>query len=167
MHDEPINKTALIRLADKLEGIGPYKKDGPIPRERFNMFTWTGNEVKLKDDKVLPNLPCGTAACACGWAGSDPWFRRRGFYTVYNSIKYNGDMDFSAAEKFFKISYDVADKLFSHSEDNKTPKQVAKNIRKYIKVADTLDELYKVEKELEEKLSVTKDKIYECEDGMW
>lgn len=32
-----MNRIALKRLADKLEGVGPYKKDGPIPDEALKM----------------------------------------------------------------------------------------------------------------------------------
>lgn len=77
-----------------------------LPREKkFNLRTF---------------MTCGTTACACGWAGVDPWFRRRGFKTEKDnlpdggSITYNvfyrefGGMD--AVREFFDL--DIADSHF-------------------------------------------------------
>jgi len=142
-----INKIALLRLADKLEGKGPYIKDGPIKKSRFRMDTWieTSNvqmqfNKNLGKDVVLPNLTCGTSACAAGWAGSDPWFRKRGFYTTpYNNVLYKGIADFSAVANFFKIDFGAARELFS-GEFSDSPKHVAWKIRIYV-------ETYKRERE--------------------
>jgi hypothetical protein len=148
-----INKIALLRLADKLEGKGPYMKDGPIKKNRFNMGIWVNSEEtikmeynkKLNRDVVLPNLTCGTAACACGWAGSDPWFRKRGFYTTpYNNVIYEGLSDFSAVEFFFKINRFDSKILFS-GRSGDSPKSVAQKIRKFV-------EDYEREREMEGKL---------------
>ena len=43
----------LTRLADKLEGVGPYAEDGPWPRDKFDMGVWSA---------------CQTVSCACGTA---------------------------------------------------------------------------------------------------
>src|SRR5687767_14355109 len=112
------NTVALLRLADKLEGKGPYEEVGPIPTKQFNMYIFV-DMVNLKKEQfnetvksivVAPNLPCGTSACAAGWAGSDPWFRKRGFYTTANdSVRYAPKKKswilsgFHAIEEFFQI----------------------------------------------------------------
>jgi hypothetical protein len=49
----------LIRV---LRGLSPHER-----RKHFNMRNW-GIETE-----------CGTTACAAGFCGLDPWFRRRGF----------------------------------------------------------------------------------------
>ena len=54
------HKARLNRLADKLEGKGPYIKAGPIPREKFDM------------EYLFSARPC-----ALGWMLSDPWFNDR------------------------------------------------------------------------------------------
>jgi hypothetical protein len=148
-----INKIALLRLADKLEGKGPYIKDGPIKKSRFRMDTWieTSNvqmqfNKNLGKDVVLPNLTCGTSACAAGWAGSDPWFRKRGFFTgpdfgvcyvKYNEAtdKHDKHYDFLGVMMFFDIpNYEDAKYLFfPYSSYEQTPNAVAMRIREYVR----------------------------------
>src|SRR5678815_5124973 len=130
-----MNEEALLRLADKLEGKGPYEKNGPIPKERFDISKWVDDPytIKLKDIKervVKPNLPCGTVACAVGWAGSDPWFRRHGLYTVFGGISYMkpGFVGTSSEsiQAFFQITEQAANYLFIPTLEErrtyKTPK---------------------------------------------
>ena len=78
---------------------------GELPREKkFNLARW---------------MTCGTTACACGWAGSDPWFRRRGFRTVKTSdsysIFYNEQYGFGAVKEFFGLESDKMFYLFVRS----------------------------------------------------
>jgi len=135
-----MNKVALLRLADKLEGIGPYAKIGPIPRKRFNMRHWGVPEQFVKvtiDGRTVEvgvsDFPCGTAACAAGWAGSDKWFRKRGLYTGENRMTYKNIADsLEAVEKFFDLPNELANQIFIEREKNKTPLQVARNIRKIV-----------------------------------
>lgn len=72
------------------------------------------------DDPNLVTIPdkCGTTACACGFAGMDPWFRQQGFKTsLYGDISYitrtQGLEHFSAVEEFFGIESDDALELFT------------------------------------------------------
>ena len=130
-----INRVALLRLADKLEGKGPYRKAGPIPPARFNMSLWVQfpdhkyNE-KLGKHVAKTNLTCGTAACAAGWAGSDPWFRKRGFYTLgYNEVYYKGEYSFQAVQKLFKLSNLEVYGIFANPG---TPREVARRIRDFV-----------------------------------
>lgn len=73
------HRKRLIRLADKLEGKGPYAAVGPVPARKFDM-QHLAQEFKggdsIDEDEFKPH-ECKTAACALGWAGSDPWFNRR------------------------------------------------------------------------------------------
>lgn len=134
----------LLRLADKLQGTGPYTKTGPIPRNRFDMTQWVERfipnsvDIVIEGCFILEKIPCGTAACACGWAGTDPWFCRRGFYTTtYGNVIFINDESempnaYLAAAKFFDIPHMDAIKLFSEDKKNRTPNQVANNIRRYV-----------------------------------
>jgi hypothetical protein len=135
-----MNKERLLRLADKLEGKGAYEEIGPVPTKKFKMDDWVrGDEAKLmsaKHDKdgYLKEIPCGTAACACGWAAIDPWFRKRGFrlYTNGYSVvhpRFDGFGADEAVSKFFDLPPYGFRGLFV--EDG-TPKQVAKRIRKFV-----------------------------------
>jgi len=38
-----MNIERLQRLADKLEGVGPYKDVGPVPDHKFYMGSWYGD----------------------------------------------------------------------------------------------------------------------------
>jgi hypothetical protein len=143
-----MNTEALLRLADKLEGKGPYEKIGPIRPDRFNMGNWVDSNYLIRHFMKLvrggvyvvgDDLPCGTAACACGWAGSDSWFQERGFFTlVRNGIAYfEGDnnspyVEFTAARKFFDISETDAKYLFMPNDFRTTPSEVAKHIRGFV-----------------------------------
>jgi len=135
-----MNKEALLRLADKLEGVGPYKNKGPVPIHRFNMNWWCEDELveskakyneKAKAVVAGLNLSCGSSACAAGWAGSDPWFRDRGFYTTLNGVTYKGHSDFDACEVFFDISRYETSVLFAGEEDE-DPEDKAKEIRDFV-----------------------------------
>ena len=119
-----MNTEALLRLADKLQGVGPYEEVGPIPSGNFNMHKWSISTlekaiIKVFRGKYVFDKPeCQTVACACGWAGIDPWFQERGFYTSpYNEVMYfkeNGlpHLEFFAVSIFFDISYSEAKYLF-------------------------------------------------------
>jgi hypothetical protein len=105
-----MNEEALIRVADKLDGIGPYALVGPVPTEKFDMQVWT----------------CGTSACACGHAALDPWFIERGFEikevpnshtnASWKTISFKDSQSYDAAATFFGISVDEAAFLFDPSE---------------------------------------------------
>lgn len=80
----------------------------PLPKGMtFDMKNWG---VKTE---------CGTAACAAGLAGSDPWFRARGFklefdeYEGLASVVYGNTGGGHACALFFRISDD-------HSEGRKS-----------------------------------------------
>lgn len=136
-----MNTTALIRLADKLDGVGPYAEVGPVPAKRFEIREWFRWSV------MGPNTDpqgCGFAACAVGWACTDPWFKEFGLVPgagphamVPSYREYEG---FFAVAKAFDISPQAADWLFSHyaylSEDDDalsvTPEMVASRIRQFV-----------------------------------
>jgi len=70
----------LIRLADKLEGVGPYQEIGPVPKNKFDM-QYLGSEKRGGGSISFTDFnpkECQTAACALGWADSDPWFVKEG-----------------------------------------------------------------------------------------
>lgn len=125
-----MNKKRLLKLADFLE---------TVPRKRFDMQTWVGDEWKGKED-----LSCGTSACAMGWATTIPSFRKLGLrlqrsYVWGHSPAYGSRYGLDAAQKFFEIDLQTATLLFAPAKEYKdgsiskiTPKQVAKRIRKVV-----------------------------------
>jgi len=64
----PFHARRLLKLADKLEGLN---------RAEFHMGMWG-----VEDEKS----PCGTAACALGWAGLMPEFRRVGLMPEFRRV---------------------------------------------------------------------------------
>lgn len=120
----------LIRLADKLEGKGPYEEVGPVPTRKFSMQHWYSEHrggTSLYPDDFNPDQ-CKTAACACGWAATDPWFRQRKF-APDRSIWWD------RVCVFFGMLDDEARSLFQHRyymSRNPTPATVAKRIRKFV-----------------------------------
>ena len=115
-----MNSEALIRLADLLEGKGPYEEQGPVPDDVFDMEIWGEDYEKLGTGE------CGFAGCALGWATTDRWFKERGLLmprlvdgTVGEPqfMQDNGwtGYGFRAAASFFRISFALARHLFSPS----------------------------------------------------
>jgi hypothetical protein len=100
-------KEALLRLANKLEGTGPYSEIGPVPSKQFDMNVWS----------------CGTAACAGGHACSDQWFIDRGLSLKGLDVltgpslipHYRGVEGFDALALFFNITVDDAIAIFNLS----------------------------------------------------
>jgi len=99
------------------------------------MSTW-----EEKDEK------CGTVCCAAGWAGHMPAFRKAGFKTEREQVfckRVKEDYFYSfepftsgeACEQFFGNYRDLFDPIY-YMDNNipyKTPKQVAKHIRSFVK----------------------------------
>lgn len=114
-----MNKKRLLKLADFLETIKP---------KVFNMDSWYNES------------PCGTTACAFGWACSIPSFKRAGLkmrklsngFTVYADVVFNDEYNLNAASSFFDITVDEAEFLFYPDMYEKATKgQVIKRIRKF------------------------------------
>lgn len=148
---------ALIRVADLLEGKGPYKNKGVKP-ENFDMAVFArsaspGDEyiqvnanseaAKALGKTYVPVKECGFAACACGHAGLDKWFRQRGFMielsniygTYYQDLTYKGHAGFDAAQEFFGLTVQEAEHLFMdrRTKAQNTRGAVASRIREFVK----------------------------------
>lgn len=68
------HKNRLIRIADMLEGRGPYADVGPVPDHKFDMqylYCAFAGGIEIVSQIFNPRK-CKTAACALGWAKSDP-----------------------------------------------------------------------------------------------
>lgn len=65
---------------------------------------------------TLIHIPhgCGTTACACGYAGLDPWFRQRGFTTLADGGVQGpeGTFGWTAVREFFQMNHTKAKFLF-------------------------------------------------------
>lgn len=132
-----MNKEALLRLADKLDGSGEYAKVGPVPEENFDMSvfwaapdnSWSTYDRWAEGTENGTVLSCGYAACALGWAAADPYFQALG-------MRGGGGM-FKQAAEVFGIG-DDAPELFvpwekpEHGPDPNTPQAVAKRLRQYV-----------------------------------
>ena len=126
-----MNTEALLRLANKLEGTGPYSEIGPVPDEQFNMSVWRSARS------------CGTVACAIGHASVDKWFNERGFVwsvgektpTINSEVGQLGHIGWSAIGVFFGIPDAHGRILFSSDRylpEHRTPSSVARRIRDYV-----------------------------------
>ena len=150
-----MNKSRLLTLAAFLEAL---------PRKAFSLKAWViekknsyCGEEEL-DENVVAKLftakrnmkngltptqmiSCGTTACAVGWAGSIPAFKKEGFCIYVNEERmvaiprFQEYKNWYAVKAFFDISYWESHKLFSisyYDQKDPTPKQVAKVIRKFV-----------------------------------
>jgi hypothetical protein len=88
---------------------------GTVPAERFDMYSWvtglgpdyvgTGDIVKRMEPKT-----CGFAACAVGWAASEPSLRKAGLRLTISLLgwipgpEYKGLSGWQAVRKFFGMS---------------------------------------------------------------
>ena len=81
------------RLRQVVRVLEELPKDG---KHRFGLQTWSSV------------WGCGTTACAVGWAGLDPWFRRRGLKVSANNnwIEFRESSNVEAANKFFGLDED-------------------------------------------------------------
>ncbi len=116
------------KYTERLEQVVRVLKE--LPKEKkFNLTTF---------------MTCGTTACACGWAGTDPWFRRRGFKTekylrpLHGNVFYRekGRMfeGMEAARKFFGIDFRTSTQLFVHEEGKDGSKRtVIRRLKSFIK----------------------------------
>lgn len=87
---------------------------------------------------------CGFAACAIGWAGTIPSFKRAGFKMTHNLSRglgfnfhptYGNEEGFDAVSAFFDITWDQSTMLFgvdSYRSGNPRPSTVAKSIRQFV-----------------------------------
>ncbi len=83
-------------------------------------------------------MTCGTTACACGWAGTDPWFRRRGFKTEKRQYGYNvlyREFDgMGAVRKFFGLDLGTSHHLFLYESGKDGSKRaVIRRLKAFIK----------------------------------
>ena len=141
-----MNKERLLVLADFLETS--------VPKERFDLDEWVGDvegDPEL-DPKTLEYKPCGTSACASGWAATIPNFQKAGFVLVVDngdlSPSYRGKLGWEAVASFFGLTDCEPDCYPNNGTDlhsifvtqayksSPTPKQVAKRIRQVVANAE-------------------------------
>jgi len=73
---ERVGDRRLLKLAAFLE---------KLPPKRFDYGSYVG-----RDWKGMPDLSCGTTACAIGWATTMPEFRKYGLCLLYARDRWNG-----------------------------------------------------------------------------
>ncbi len=100
---------------------------------------------KEKKFNLISFMTCGTTACACGWAGTDPWFRRRGFktdkyrksshgYNVFYREKGRIFEGMEATRKFFGLNFETSSYLFIRSSyENGSKRVVIRRLKSFIK----------------------------------
>lgn len=126
----------LYRLAQKLEGAGPYLEYGPIPWDKWTFrewFRWT-----IKPTTVDPTAK-DFAADAIGWAATDPWFQAEGLVIKdlgYKAVpSHNDRLGFAAVQTFFGLTPSESDWLFwigSYEGVDPWPEIVASRIYEFI-----------------------------------
>lgn len=156
-----MNRERLIHLAELLKDVPADAFDitnfvGTVDGEgnskwlifmtaRSNKFH---KEYERCENENLPLVPilhkCGCTACACGYAGLDPWFREQGFKTLSNgevmwTNPETGDTskDYNAMEFFFDLDEAQTDYLFISrcytAEQRKDPRFVSRRIMDFLK----------------------------------
>lgn len=134
-----IKTDRLKKLSELMRQV--HKLD--TKRKAFDIGSWFSNmAVTDKEIVALPTLEakvqkmneCGTNACACGWAGLVPEFRKDGFRVVDTDIKYRGESGLQAAAAFFGISYKMADYFFISSSYEERTSDITAKV-----VADRID----------------------------
>jgi hypothetical protein len=110
-----------------------------VDPKRFDLAEWSA-------DDFLPTPDCGTAACACGWAGMLPEFNALGFRLVLVPTHEGSDekavaptykdaaAGWASVQTFFELSYSQTYSLFEmyHYRRPPGPQQVAARIRKLV-----------------------------------
>lgn len=86
-------------------------------RRHWNMGTW-GEKT-----------PCGTVACAAGFCGLDPWFRRRGLKNNFTS----GFSDWQGEEVGEFFGHEGSEEIF-YNPEHRTVGEVIRQVRKYLKL---------------------------------
>lgn len=146
---------------NRLMALAEYLRT--IPTERFYYGTWVGKDWQEKQD-----LSCGTTACALGWAATMPKFRRLGMRLVVSGYRdgspvgvvaladpdamneYESDEPIQnsmlAARHVFGLSQAEADYIFAPcmGEEDASPKQVARKIRKFVETNRRFTDDYNV-----------------------
>lgn len=115
-----------------------YWNDEPVEVTRviskFSLNDWTD---ALESSDPSEQKSCGYSACAVGHAMFDPRFNALGLVQHEGSPMYEGQLDWTAVQQFFGISYDTASLLFSPGsyftgdDDNAdaTPADVAERVQ--------------------------------------
>ena len=117
----------LQRLADKIDGTGPYSSDGPIPPERWAFMVWW--------------LKSRGSGCAIGHATQDPWFQSRGLH-MNESLhvpQYGETINYTAIAKFFEITeMEALDLFFFDIRQSQGPSAVSKKIRALLSTSESI-----------------------------
>jgi len=133
-----MNKHHINRL-EKL-----YTFLGTVKPEKFDFSSWAqGSHCGDIEQNINA---CGTTACAMGWAGSMPEFRKRGLKLVWKQNSTGGFVIFTdqdgesfygdeAGEVFFGLTAKEANYLFipcSLEDENMPLCQYRQRLRKFI-----------------------------------
>lgn len=127
-----MNKRRLLVLAEKLS---------TVPNNQFDITHWMDHTLHqaLQEGR---EPPCGTSACAAGWAATIPAFREAGFTArcggpVLRKNTGPGTLYGDAAlMKFFGLTQNQVDSVFYQEGYSETylvtPKRVAAKIRRMV-----------------------------------
>lgn len=140
---------------ERLENVVRVLRSLP-PEAEFNLLSWVGDLERGSDDwdsdynglifreedfplivepMLIPHN-CGCSACACGYAGLDPWFREQGFCTTPSgTVTFSGFQSWEAVQAFFDISARIAERLFSSGDMTSREDTIAR-IEDFLKFSD-------------------------------
>ncbi len=129
----------LLALAEFLETDPRVKGHFEMDYELMQRSANGGWAALTKSKRGRPDLhTCGTVACAMGWAPHVRALRRAGLgYVKFNGmwgLSLNGEETYyaDAAVQLFGISDRDRQHLFLERPGHRTPKQVARNIRRFV-----------------------------------
>lgn len=98
------------------------KRDRDVRLLHLRRVVEAAPEKKFRMARFSTLMECGTAYCAAGWAGIDPWFKKRGLRLVntrwggpeifYKRRPAENENALSNLETFFGLSRDQACNLF-------------------------------------------------------
>lgn len=129
------------------------------PEQHFDLELWAGfvdkKGITSTDRDHLPE-PCGTTACACGYAALDPWFQKQGLTlhdkdteekianvkafnaSLKTAVQYDLRFRHTAPCDFFGITNEAFDALFlADSYAQPTRHNVIRRIRGVLNKPDT------------------------------
>ena len=120
-----------------------------VPEGNFKLDTWRNadGDSNVTDEK-LNSHPCGTTACAVGWACSIPEFKKLGLSMSYTSDRawtscpvFAGKENWKAVNKFFGLAREESEYLFQADSyyweiGIPLPSDVATRIKNFVERGD-------------------------------
>ena len=131
-----ISKLTYRRMMKLVEYMESLPKSANRHFDMQMYFIHRGDhEHDISDKPTVEDLhTCGTTACAAGWACTMPYFRRLGLRRAGDYVV-NEDDIFNLVDRDGQVAYELWSWFFGSENEDKTPKQWAKRVRKLLQEA--------------------------------